>query len=62
MMMCRTGWLRQGKPDAFEPHLRPDDLDEVGAGAHLFDFILAEFFHCLTFAMLESPLSPAETS
>jgi hypothetical protein len=30
---------------AFEAHLRADDLDDIGAGAHLFDFILAEPRH-----------------
>jgi hypothetical protein len=32
-------------PGAFQPHLRANDLDDIGARPHLFDFILAESRH-----------------
>jgi hypothetical protein len=30
---------------AAQPHLRPDNLDDIGARPHLLDFILAESRH-----------------
>jgi hypothetical protein len=32
-------------PGTLEPHLRSDDLDQIGARSDLFDFILAETRH-----------------